>query len=115
MLDTKLKSCYNKSAMKGKVIIMKLRNTIELLTEKNKVKANIREQLTKAVSVKREWFAKAEQVENGVYEIPVHNADNTQTVYIRFEIKVSEKSASELAPKTRKPKEKASAETIVVE
>lgn len=94
---------------------MRLRNTTELLTEKNKVKANIRDQLTRAVSVKREWFEKAEMVSNGVYEIPVHNADNTQTVYIRFEIKVSEKSASELAPRTRKPKEKTESETIVVE
>ena len=94
---------------------MRLKNTTELLTEKSKVKASVREQLTKAVSTKREWFAKAEMVSNGVYEIPFHNADNTQTVYVRFEVKVSEKSASELAPKTRKPKEKAESETIVVE
>lgn len=94
---------------------MRLKNTTELLTEKGKVKTSIREQLVKAVGVKREWFAKAEQIENGVYEIPVHNADNTQVVYIRFEVKVSEKSASDLAPRTRKPRDKADKESIVIE
>lgn len=83
---------------------MRLKNTTELLTEKGKVKANIREQLVKAVGLKRDLFAKAEKVENGVFEIPVHNAEGNQVVYIRFEVKVSEKSATDLAPKTKKSK-----------
>lgn len=94
---------------------MRLKNTTELLTEKGRVKTNVREQLAKHVDSKRELFAKAEKVANGIYEIPVHNADNSQVVYIRFEVKVSEKSASELTPKTHKPKAKADNETIEVE
>lgn len=94
---------------------MRLKNTQNLLTEKGKVKADIRKALINKVNAKPELFANADQVENGVYEIPVHNADNTEVVYIRFEVKVSEKSARDLAPKTRKPKEKASTEAIEVE
>lgn len=94
---------------------MRLKNTKNLLTEKSKVKTDIRKALVSKVSAKRELFEKAEMVENGIYEIPVYNADNTEVVYIRFEIKVSEKSARDLAPKTRKPKEKASTEVVEVE
>jgi hypothetical protein len=97
------------------VIIMRLTKTTQLLTEKAKVRASVREQLSKHVEAKRDLFAKAEKVGNGIYEIPVHNADGTQTVYVRFEVKVSERSASDLAPKTRKPKAKGETEGFDIE
>ena len=94
---------------------MKLTKTQNLLTEKAKVRTEVRKALAEKVNAKRDLFEKAVAVGNGMYEIPVHNADGTQTIYIRFEVKVSERSATELAPKTHKPKAKAESEVIEVE
>lgn len=81
---------------------MKFKTQRELLTEKGKVKADIRKELLAKVSKHPEMFAKAEQVKEGVYQIPFVNADGKDKVYVRFTIQVSEKSADELATPKKK-------------
>lgn len=76
---------------------MRFKTQKELLTEKGKVKADIRKELLAKVNKHPEMFAKAVKIKDGVYQIPVENADGVDKVYIRFTIQVSEKSADELA------------------
>lgn len=81
---------------------MKFKTQRELLTEKGKVKADIRKELLARVSKHPELFEKAEKVKDGIYQIPFVNADGQDKVYVRFTVQVSEKSADELAPPKKK-------------
>ena len=92
----------------------KFKNNITLLTEKGLVKADIRKKMVEKVDNHRELFAHADKIKDGMYEIE-WQSPNGQSVFVRFEITVSNKSASELAPKTRKPKTKAESQDIEVE
>ena len=93
---------------------MRITTKAKLLTEKGKVVAKVRDSLQKKVEVNRDLFLKADMVAKGVYEVPVVNNDN-EVVYIRFEVKVSERSAKDLAPKTKKPKASSDNEPIEIE
>lgn len=95
-------------------MIRKFKNDIKLLTEKGLVKADIRKKLVAKADSHRDLFAGATKVKDGLYEIE-WQAPNGESVFMRFEITVSNKSASELAPKTRKAKAKADSEPIEVE
>lgn len=95
-------------------MIRKFKNNITLLTEKGLVKADIRKKLVAKVDTHRDLFAQADKIKDGLYEIE-YQSPNGQSVFVRFEITISNKSASELAPKTRKPKAKAESGEIEVE
>ena len=95
-------------------MIRKFKNDIKLLTEKGLVKADIRKKLVAKADSHRDLFAGATKVKDGLYEIE-WQAPNGESVFMIFEITVSNKSASELAPKTRKAKAKADNEPIEVE
>ena len=93
---------------------MSISTKAKLLTEKGKVRTEVRKTLQKKVEAKPEIFLKAEKVDTGVYEMPVKNTEG-EVVYIRFEVKVSEKSAKDLAPKVKKPKASNENEPIEIE
>ena len=81
---------------------MRLTKRQTILTEKGKVQTEVREAVAKIVSNDLSIITKAKKVGKNKYELPVHNADNTQTCYLRFEISVSEKSFKDLTPKKSK-------------
>lgn len=81
---------------------MKFKTQKTLFSDKGKVKADIRKELLNTIKKHPELFAKAEQVKDGVYQIPFVNADGKDKVYVRFTIQVSEKSADELATPKKK-------------
>ena len=96
----------------------KFKQSIQLLTEKGKVKADIRKHMMSKVNAHREIFEKAHEVKSGVYEIPYSSeqADGTiQKIYVRFEVKVSERSASELAEPKKKATNSSDNENIEIE
>ena len=84
---------------------MKFTNRQTILTEKGKVATEVRETLMKKLAKEPSTlFEKAKQVGKGKYELEVHNATGTETVYLRFEVSVSERSLTSLAEKKAKPK-----------
>lgn len=95
-------------------MIRKFKNDIKLLTEKGLVKTDIRKKMIAKVDADRGLFAHATKVKDGCYEIE-YQAPNGESVFVRYDITISNKSASELAPKTRKPKAKAEGGDIEVE
>ena len=96
----------------------KFKNSIQLLTEKGKVKADIRKHMMAKVNAHREIFEKAHEVKSGVYEIPYSSeqADGTvQKIYVRFEVKISERSANDLAEPKKKTAKVGDNENIEIE
>ena len=96
----------------------KFKQSIQLLTEKGKVKADIRKHMMSKVNTHREIFEKAHEVKSGVYEIPYSSeqADGTiQKIYVRFEVNVSERIASELAEPKKKATKSSDDENIEIE
>ena len=84
---------------------MKFTNRETILTEKGKVATEVRETLMKKLAKEpTALFEKAKQVGKGKYELEVHNSKGTETVYLRFEVSVSERSLTSLAEKKAKPK-----------
>lgn len=79
---------------------MRLKNRDRILTEKGRVQTEVRETLMKKFAqAPKDFLEKATCVGKGKYEVPVHNANNTEVVYIRFEVSVSERSLTSLAQK----------------
>ena len=84
---------------------MKFTNRETILTEKGKVATEVRETLMKKLAKEpTALFEKAKQVGKGKYELEVHNSKGTETIYLRFEVSVSERSLTSLADKKAKPK-----------
>ena len=84
---------------------MKFTNRETILTEKGKVATEVRETLMKKLAKEpTTLFEKAKQVGKGKYELEVHNASGTETIYLRFEVSISERSLTSLAEKKAKPK-----------
>lgn len=91
---------------------MRFTKVENILTEKGKVSASVRNSLMTMLEKDAvAMFSKAKCVGKGKYEIAVDNSTGTQTVYMRFEVSVSERSITSLAEK--KPKAKVKAEENV--
>lgn len=84
---------------------MKFTNRETILTEKGKVATDVRESLMKKLAKDPvALFEKAKPVGKGKYELEVHNSNGTETIYLRFEVSISERSLTTLAEKKSKPK-----------